>query len=333
MSNILITGAAGCVGSNLTKRLAGGKHNINILIKPGTWHPFLDGLKLNVFYGDIRNKQEVLAAMKGCDFVYQVAGVVSYNLLDNKDMYTTHVDGVKNVLETARELGVKKVVVTASTAGIGIPEDKTRPLDESAPFDFKKYQKVMYMYSKHLTIELCKKFASEGLDVSVVSPTTIYGQGDLQMHVGKVVKKIKENKLRFAPPGGNAVVSVDDVVDAHLLVMANGRPGENYIFADEFIAYKEMFGRIAKLLGSQPIKRLTPKWILAPAKLFLNFWEKVLLVFKKKPVLSPSALNFTFKFRYFDSTKARTELGWRPKVDFKDSMAKAIKFYQENKLI
>ena len=305
----------------------------NILIKPGTWHHFLDGLNLNIFYGDIRNKQDVLAAMKNCDYVYQVAGVVSYNLLDYKDMYTTHVDGVRNVLEAAGELGVKKVVVTASTAGIGIPDDKEKPLAENATFDFKKYQAVMYMYSKHLTIELCQDFARLGLSVSVVSPTTIYGQGDKEMHIGKVVKKIKENKLKFAPPGGNAVVSVDDVVDAHILVMAKGRVGENYIFADELIPYIDMFNRMAKLLEAKTIKRLTPKWFLPPAKLFLNFLERTMLVFGKKPLLSPSALNFTFKYRYFDSAKARRELGWEPKVGFEESMVRAIKFYKESKLL
>ena len=235
MSRIFVTGGSGCVGANLIKRLVEQGHEINALIFPNTWHPFLDGLKINVFYGDITKIEDVKEAMKGCEYAYQVAGIVSYNLKDNETMYKVHVLGVWNVLKAAKELDIKKVVVTASTAGIGIPEDKNEPLTEEAPFDFRRYKKVMYMYSKHLGIKLCKKFAREGLNVSMVSPTTIYGQGDITMHIGKVVKKIKEGKLKRAPPGGNAVMSVDDAIDAHLLVMEKGRSGENYIFANEFI--------------------------------------------------------------------------------------------------
>jgi len=125
MSKIFITGAAGCIGSNLTKRLSEDSDNdIKILLQGNTWHPFLNNLNLDIHYGDIRNKQQVLKAMHGCDEVYQVAGVVSYNKIDDIDVYSTHVDGVRNILEAAKEIGVKKVVVTASTAGIGIPIKK-----------------------------------------------------------------------------------------------------------------------------------------------------------------------------------------------------------------
>lgn len=333
MSKIFVTGAAGCVGSNLVKRLAEQGHEMNILIMPKTWHPFLDGLKLNIFYGDIRRKSDVMEAMKGCDYVYQVAGVVSYNIIDHTNMYSTHVHGVMNVLECAKELGVKKVVVTASTAGIGIPKDKNNPLNEKSPFDLRKYKKVMYMYSKHLCIKECEKFAKDGLNVSIVSPTTIYGQGDISMHIGKVVKKIKEDKMNFAPPGGNAVISVDDAIDAHLLVMEKGKSGENYVFAEEFIPYIDMFNRIAKLVGSKPIKKKLPKVMLNPLRFVLGLMEHTMLMFGKKPILSPHSVNFSFKFRYFDSSKARKELGWKPKLNFEDSMKKAIEFYEEQKLM
>lgn len=333
-NKILVTGAAGCVGSNLVKRLAQNSNNeINILIHKERWYPFLDGLKIKVFYGDIRNRNDVLKAMNGCDFVYQVAGVVSYNKLDNDYMFTTHVNGVRNILEVAKNLKVKKVVVTASTAGIGIPKNKNFPLNEESPFDFKKYKEVMYMYSKHLTIKVCKEFANQGLNVSIISPTTIYGTGDIGMHIGKVVKKIKEEKMKFAPPGGNAVVSIEDTIDAHILIMEKGKIGENYIIADEFIPYIEMFNRIAIMFNSKKIKSCLPKWIILPSKIGLGLAENFFFVFGKKPLLSPSSINFSFKHRYFDSSKIRKELGWKPQVSFEETMQRAIEFYKKQNLL
>lgn len=109
-------------------------------------------------------------------------------------MFVTHVDGVKNILDCALELSIEKVVVTASTAGIGIPEDPQKPLTEDAPFH-PRHNSVMYMYSKRKTIELCKEYAQKGLYVVCVSPTTLYGQGDMKMHVGKMIRKIEKKKF------------------------------------------------------------------------------------------------------------------------------------------
>ncbi|MBI2549336.1 NAD-dependent epimerase/dehydratase family protein [Candidatus Woesearchaeota archaeon] len=268
----------------------------------------MDGLNINVFYGDIRPKNDVIKAMQGCD-------------------------GVRNILEVAKELKVKKVVVTASTAGIGIPDDKNSPLNEESPFDFKRYQKVMYMYSKYLTIKTCEEFARQGLNVSIISPTTIYGAGDVSMHIGKVVKKIKEEKMKYAPPGGNAVVSIEDTITAHLLIMEKGEKGENYIIANEFIPYIEMFNKIAFMLKSKKIKKTLPTWILPPCNIGFGLMENILFTFGKKPLLSPSSINFSFKHRYFDSSKIRHKLGWKPQVSFEETMKRAIEFYEKHNMI
>ena len=313
MSNILIIGASSFVGSNLVRSLVNRGDKVSIFNLPNTWHPFLDGLKLDVYYGDIRNKESLRPVMKGQDYVYCIAGIISYHPADRAKLYSTHVTGTRNVLEVAKELGIKKIVVTASTAGIGIPEDKNKPFNEDSPFDFKKYKKVAYMHSKYLSIQECKKAAQEGLNVAIVSPTTIYGQGDITMHTGNLIKKIKENKIKFAPPGGNAVVSVDDIVDGYQLVMERGKPGQNYIFANEFITYFDMYNKIAKIVKARLIKRVLPRFALP----FLRLWR----------FSSRYSINFKFKFRYFDSSKTRNELGWQPKVSFEEAIKKAVDFY------
>ncbi len=333
---ILVTGASGCVGASLIKDLAKKGHLVRASVFPNTWHPFLDEVEpklLEVRFGNILDKAYIEKAVQGCTHVYHVAGIVSYNKIDDKKVHAVHVQGTRNILEAAKEHKIKKVVVTGSTAGIGIPKHPKRPLNEETPFDYKNYKKVMYMYSKHLCIKECQKAAKEGLNVSVISPTTIFGQGDVMMNIGKAIKKIKEGKLNRAPPGGNSVISVDDVVAAHQLVMEKGKAGENYIFANESLSYIELFNTIAKVLDKPKITKKIPAWTLTILKPTLTAYENLLLQFKKKPLLSPSALNFSYKYRYFDASKARKELGWQAKDSFEDAVKKAVAFYEKHNLL
>lgn len=332
MAKIFVTGASGCIGASLVKKLVRQGHKINILIPKGTWHPFLDNLKLKIFYGDVRNKKDIEKAMKNCKYVYHVAGIVSYNLIANWKVFSVNFYGTKNILEIAKKLKVKKIVVTASTAGIGIPENSDKPLNENAPFN-PKYKKIAYMYSKHLAIQECKQYARQGLNVSILSPTTVYGQGDITMHIGNLIKRIKQGQIKTSPPGGNSVLSVDDVVDAHLLVMKKGKKGENYIFANEALSYYNMYNKIAKILNVKPIKRIKPGWYLPFLKFFLTINEIILFIFNKKSKTSPTSINFLFRFRYFDSTKARKELGWKPKQIFEQAIIQAIEFYDKHNML
>jgi nucleoside-diphosphate-sugar epimerase len=201
---------------------------------------------------------------------------------------------------------------------------------KNAQFDFKSFKDDMYMYSKHMEIKLCSEFSKKGLNVCVVSPTTIYGEGDFGMHVGTLVKKIKSEEILFAPPGGNAVVSVKDAIEGHILAMKKGKSGENYILANEFLTYLDLFNIIAKVLRVKKIEKVLPFWMLPPMKFFSLIVENIFGT--KSPVTSAST-DFKFRFRYFDSSKARRDLGWKPQQFFENAMRESIQFYRKYKLI
>jgi len=328
MAKTIIIGASSFVGANLARDLVNQGHEVGIFILPKTWHPFLDNLPLDIHYGDILDKESLKNGLKDAECVYQIAGIVSYHRLDSQKIYDVHVIGTKNVLETAKELGIKKIVVTASTAGLGIPKDKNKPLNEESPFE-SKYKNVMYMYSKHLCIKECEKAAEDGVNVSVVSPTTIYGAGDITMHIGNLIKKIKENKIKTAPPGGNAVVAIKDAIKGLELTMEKGRSGQNYILANEFIPYLEIYNVIANLVGAQEIKKTISPLALPFLKISAEIQEKFYSSFNKKSAVTPHGIDYQFKFRYYDSTKIKRELGWQPQVSFEESIKEAIDFYKE----
>ena len=262
--------------------------------------------------------------------MYHLVGIVSYQRHDAARVKRVNVEGTRNVLRVAGEQGAR-VVVTSSTAGIGI-SDGRELLNEDTPFPA-KYRSVAYMYSKHLMFEECKRFAAAGVKVCAVSPTTIYGQGDTSMHIGKLIRKIKEGKVWFIPPGGNAVVSVDDAISAHLLAMVKGKPGENYLIANECLRYTDIYAAIAEVLEVEVSQRILPLWIRPMGSALFIVIEHCSALFGRKTPWPVHPWNCLFKFRYFDATKARKELGWEPRENFRSAIRKAITFYREQGLL
>ena len=314
------------------KRLAEDGNKVHALVYGNKTHPFLKGMKIKKFSGDVTDKDSLRDAMEGCSQVYNVAGMVSYLKKDFKKMMDVHVRGTKNVMEVASELGVKKMVQTSSCAAIGLPESPEKPQDEKTKWD-KKYDKVGYMHTKKLAEDEIKKFRGNGMKIVMVNPTSFFGQGDINMNEGELVRNIKNGVLKFATPGGNSVVSVDDTVEGHLLAMSKGRDRERYILSNEFMPFIEIFNIIADELGKKKIDYVLPKSSFYLAYGASCMAEKTCSFFGIKNKLSPHIVNFSFKYRYYKSDKARSELGWLPGQSFRESIKKAINFYEENGLI
>ena len=139
-----------------------------MLLRQGSNSTAVDGLDVEKVYGDLRNWQRVLAAVKGCDRVYHCAAEISTvygNARFQRKLYENNVLETRNLLRAARQVGVTRVIVTGSSAALGhIPGE---PSNENTPF---------YPFTKNLPYETVKVFAeqeclkafADGLDVVIV---------------------------------------------------------------------------------------------------------------------------------------------------------------------
>lgn len=334
---VMVTGARGCLGANLVKGLIEKGYQVNALVYSKKEHPYLAELKksrknmFKEFNGNVLDKKSLKKAMKGCKFVYHTAGIVSYSKKDFDMMMKVHVEGTRNVLEVAQELGVKKLVYTSSSAVIGITSNKNKPLSEKAEPP-KRYAKMGYVLTKKLAEQEVQEFVKKGFNAVIVNPTSFYGAGDINMNQGEIVKNISKGTLRFAFPGGNSVVAVRDVVEGHILAMKKGRKGARYILSNENFDFLTEFNIVAKELDTKKIKVVLPKalyYVIYP----LAFMVEKIADLLQMPCFHAEALVIVFKYRYFNSAKARKELGWKPKQSFRQAIREAITFYKDNKLI
>jgi dihydroflavonol-4-reductase len=169
--------------------------------------------------------------------------------------------------------------------------------------------------------------------VIAVNPSTLYGPGDVKLHTGEVFRNIASGRLRMAPPGGNGVVAVQDCSAGVAAALERGRAGERYILNSENLSFLEIFRVICELLGKPPIRKCYPRWAYGPLFAAAGLLELLFGAAKSSPPIDPGTIAISWRFRYYDSAKARRELGWSPRVPFVEACRQALAFYRAKGVI
>ena len=177
---ILITGADGFIGSHLTEALVRAGYKVRAFVFYNSFNSWgwLDQCaddvkgKFEVFAGDIRDPHGVKAAMIGCDAVLHLAALIAipYSYHSPDTYVDTNIKGTLNVLQAARELGVRRVVHTSTSEVYGtarfVPITEQHPLQGQSPYSATKIAADQLAYSF---------FASFGLPVVIARPFNTYG--------------------------------------------------------------------------------------------------------------------------------------------------------------
>jgi len=176
----LVTGADGFIGSHLTEELVRRGHDVRAFVLYNSFNSWgwLDRAEpsilrsLDVFAGDIRDPYGVKQAMKGCDVVLHLAALIAipYSYHSPDTYVDTNVKGTLNVVQAARELGVRKVVHTSTSEVYGtarfVPITEDHPLQGQSPYSASK------IGADQITMSFYYSFATP---VSIIRPFNTYG--------------------------------------------------------------------------------------------------------------------------------------------------------------
>lgn len=177
---ILVTGADGFIGSHLVEQLISDGYKVKAFVYYNSFNSWgwLDSLpkdilsQIEIFAGDIRDPNGVRTAMKDCSIVYHLAALIAIPFsYHSPDSYVdTNVKGTLNVVQSAKELGVERVLVTSTSEVYGTAQFV--PIDESHP----RQPQSPYSASKIGADSIADSFyRSFDLPVTIVRPFNTYG--------------------------------------------------------------------------------------------------------------------------------------------------------------
>jgi len=305
----LITGGAGFIGSNLVRKLLEMNEDVRILDNFATGKrenilPLINNPHLTVIEGDLRSFHIVRTAVKGVDYILHQGALPSVPRSINDPITTNDVNilGTLNILEAAKEFGVKRVVCASSSSIYGnseiLPKIETMPVNPMSPYALTKYAQERY----------CQIYYNlYGLETVALRYFNVFGPNQdptsqYSAVIPKFIKLMSEAKEPIIYGDGTQsrdFTYVDNVVYANLLACnAEKAAGEVInIACGESYNLLELVKMINEILG----KNIKPRF--APER--------------------PGDV----KHSLASIDKAKELLGYKVKVDFKEGLARTNKFY------
>ena len=270
MTTALVTGGAGFIGAELVSRLAAEGTAVTVLdnfkrARRDRLSELSRGGRVTIVEGDIRRFDTLAEVMRGVDVVYHLAAQsnVMGAVTDPDYSITTNVMGTFNVLRSAAEAKVKRVVFTSSREVYG--EAQRLPVGEGHPW----LAKNPYGASKVAGEAYCRTFANtHGLAVEVVRLANVYGPGDSGRVIPLWISAARAGR-DIQVYGGEQVIDflwVGTAVEALLFAAKNGLPGPVNIGSGVGTKIMDLASRVLEVTSGQSRVVRTPAREIEVAK-------------------------------------------------------------------
>ena len=288
---------------------------------------WLTGLGVDTCEGSITNADDVARAVEGVTEIYHLAGKVSRDKDDSREMYKLHVEGTRLLCDAAKSAGVRTMVLASSSGTIAVSEKSDVIPDETynPPLDI--IARWPYYASKaYQEMAALERFNGEGLRLVVMNPSLLLGPGDDRLSSTKVVLDFMARKITAVPNGGLNFVDVRDAAQAFSVAMQKGRHGHRYLLGAVNWTFVKFFDRLARLT-----KVASPR-LAFPSKVAVTGAHVIDSLFRQwnfTPPVQADEIEMAEYFWYFKHDKARRELGFSPR-DAGDTLNDTVRYLREN---
>jgi nucleoside-diphosphate-sugar epimerase len=321
----VVTGATGFLGSALVTELVKRQQPVHILVRDEKKARQQFGDAVTIIPGDITDAAQVQRAVDGAITIYHLAGRLYHPSIPAELYRQTHVEGTRVLLRACQGQTQLRRIVHVSTTGVYGVTGET-PAAEDASFAPTNPYEATKLEGEKLALQA---YREQGLPVTVVRPGLVYGPGDL--HLLGFFVSIKKGLFRVID-GGKALlhpVYLDDLVAALLLCAERPQaPGRSYNIAGERpVTIRELAIAIAHALGRGLPPGSIPLWL---ANLASDFFAVMPGMKGERAPLTRSRVKFLTSSRIYDNSRAKSELGYAPKIDLEEGMKLTAAWYDKH---
>ncbi len=321
----LVTGAAGFIGSHLVEALLQRGFQVRCLVRPTSHLTWLQGLPVEIIYGDCQERDSLGPGVKDVDLVFHLAGTT--RAIDAKAYFAGNALGTENLIQACLEHNprLQKFIYLSSQAAAGPARigGKKKESDHCCPVS-------PYGLSKRRGEELALAQAHE-LPLLILRPAAVYGPRDkaflfLFQCLAKRIKPFIEGGVEHL-----SLCSVQDLVGAILLAaLTRTRSGEIFFLSDgQDYRMEEINNVFAQAMGVTAFRLRLPAPVLFGIAAVGHYISKI----SGKPVLiSRSRAEEMIRPNWLcDITKAKTLLGFEPQISLTQGAKLTFDWYRKEK--
>jgi nucleoside-diphosphate-sugar epimerase len=320
---VALTGASGYTGGRLLEALRARGDEVAVLVRPESVSEGIRSRAWRVVEGGLGDAAAAARLVQGVQAVLHVAAV--YRTAGHPDSYYREVNvvGTERLLEAAAREGVRRFVHTSTVGVHGHVENP--PADESSPMAPGDIYQATKAEAEVLALDYHRR---RGLPVAVVRPGAIYGPGETRFL--KLFRAIARGRYAIVGTGRTFYhpVYIDDLVAGFLLALERPEAvGESFLVCGpSYVSQRDLAALIAKHTGGRVLPFRIPA---RPIQWAGDLVEAVCVPLGLEPPLHRRRVDFWTKSRAFTIEKARRLLGYAPKVDLDEGIARTAAWYRE----
>ena len=310
---VLVTGAAGFIGSRLTETLVQQGAQVRAFVRYTSrgelgllnFLPSAILSEIELVFGDLRDAEAIEQAAKRADLIYHLGALISipYSYLHPVEVVQTNILGTLNVLQACRKFDCRLIHTSSSEVygtALKVPIDETHPLQGQSPYSASKIgaDKLVESY-----------YRSFGVRAVTIRPFNTYGPGQSARAVIPTIITQALTKQTVYLGNLDALrdfTYVDDTVDAFIKAgQTDGIDGETFnLGSGSEISIRDLAAHIFDLIGTTPEVEVDDERI--------------------RPALSEVQRLLA------DNSKARQVLAWSPQVDLREGLSRTISWIREH---
>nr|UXE45782.1 aurachin B dehydrogenase [uncultured bacterium] len=321
---ILVTGAAGFLGSHLTRQLVARGADVRVLLRPSSNNRAIADLPLEYITGDLRDAASLARALAGVQRVFHVAADYRLWSKRSQDIYDSNVGGTKNLLEAAKRAGVEQFVYTSTVATIAV--DRPEPPNEFT--DAKLAEMVgHYKRSKWLAEKEVLDAAKQDFPAIVAMPTTPVGPWDWKpTPTGKIILDFLNGKMPGYVETGLNFIGVEECAAGHILVAEKGIAGERYLLGAENLTLKGVLDLLADLTGLPAPSLKIPHGLALGVAYAETAFSRLI---GREPRIPVEGVKIAQHMMFVNCSRAVRELGFQA-GQVSAAFERAVRWYETN---
>ncbi len=327
MNKIGVIGATGMLGHHTAELVQSDPNNELVIIhRQSSDLSSLSDLQYQNRVADLNDPVSLIRSFEGLDYVLNCGAYYPTTPKSLKEEIDIAKNQMNNFINAIQESGIKKGLYLGGS--IAIPKSENGIANEELTYTKSPSNKSAYVQVKWIMDKMAREAGNNGIPIVIGIPSMTFGEYDYGPSTGRLIVHTLNQTLPGFVNGNRNVIYAGDAARGLLAACIHGNIGKRYLITGENISMYDLVKKIITLGGIDKMPKQVP---LGIAKLVSKIkMTKYRYLGGELPLLDDTAIAVMSAGQFLNGEKAKSELGYEPKVTLEEGLKRTITWFEQN---